>query len=299
MKRRIFGKPAALCALIAAASLVLSGCAAHPAAPGAGPVIYAGDPQSAPETQYDYSAWGGVLAHAAEAAPDAETLVIGGDLVNEYTDEDEWAAFFEAGGEALARFGERVYPVSGNHTSDAETTGRYFDLPESGCPDGLFYSFNAGDIHFLMLDSIAMGTRDFDTVSRIAKWMEDDLTENGGRWNIAVLHHPMYPVNGSMKDGIRAETMRENYLPILEAGGVCAVLCGHEHAYCRTEADGILQIMGVSGGKLYALSGDAPADFAYWDTPVFTVITAAEDLTFDTYDINGALIDSAAVEAGK
>ena len=296
MKRNVFIKCAAVCLLLAAAFSALGGCSSEntdtPAV-----VIFAGDPQSAPETRYDYSAWAGILEQAAETAPDANYLVIGGDLVNEYADPEEWSAFFTSGGERYEHFGEKVFPVSGNHTSDEDTTREYFDLPENGCRDGLFYSFDAGEIHFIMLDSIAMGTRDAQAVSRITGWMREDLEKSDGKWNIAVLHHPMFPMADSRKDRIRAETMCKNYLPVLTDGGVCALLCGHEHAYSRVTRDGMLQIMSASGGKLYEMPEEAPAEMTYWESPVFTVISAGEDgLSFNTYDMDGTLIDSVSVE---
>ena len=299
MKKHVFIKCAAACLLLAAAFSALGGCSSEntdtPAV-----IIFAGDPQSAPETRYDYSAWAGILEQAAETAPDSNYLVIGGDLVNEYSDPEEWSAFFSFGGERLEHFGEKVFPVPGNHTSDEDTTREYFELPKSGCPDGLFYSFDAGDIHFIMLDSIAMGTRDAQAVSRITEWIRGDLESSEGKWNIAVMHHPMFPMADSRKDRIRADTMCKNYLPVLTDGGVCALLCGHEHAYSRVTREGLLQIMSASGGKLYELPEEAPADLAYWEAPVFTVISAGEDgLIFETYDTGGALIDSVTVDAGR
>ena len=299
MKKHVFIKCAAACLLLAAAFSALGGCSSEntdtPAV-----IIFAGDPQSAPETRYDYSAWAGILEQAAETAPDSNYLVIGGDLVNEYSDPEEWSAFFSFGGERLEHFGEKVFPVPGNHTSDEDTTREYFELPKSGCPDGLFYSFDAGDIHFIMLDSIAMGTRDAQAVSRITEWIRGDLESSKGKWNIAVMHHPMFPMADSRKDRIRADTMCKNYLPVLTDGGVCALLCGHEHAYSRVTREGLLQIMSASGEKLYELPEEAPADLAYWEAPVFTVISAGEDgLIFETYDTGGALIDSVAVDAGR
>ena len=299
MKKHVFIKCAAACLLLAAAFSALGGCSSEntdtPAV-----IIFAGDPQSAPETRYDYSAWAGILEQAAETAPDSNYLVIGGDLVNEYSDPEEWSAFFSFGGERLEHFGEKVFPVPGNHTSDEDTTREYFELPKSGCPDGLFYSFDAGDIHFIMLDSIAMGTRDAQAVSRITEWIRGDLESSKGKWNIAVMHHPMFPMADSRKDRIRADTMCKNYLPVLTDGGVCALLCGHEHAYSRVTREGLLQIMSASGEKLYELPEEAPADLAYWEAPVFTVISAGEDgLIFETYDTGGALIDSVTVDAGR
>lgn len=305
-------KKAHIAAFSLAAALILTGCAGGAPeqtgmenAPGPEPVIYMGDPQSDPEYLYDYAQWGALLALASETAPEAKTLILGGDIVNDGGDDREWEAFFASGGDVLA--GLAAYPVTGNHVSDAETLrARFGIIPESeySGEKGLFYSFDAGGIHFLMLDSVIMGTQDSDLSAAAAEWLEGDLAAASARWVIAVMHHPMYSVGDNYKDEQRAETMRANYLPVLEKHGVDAILCGHQHACSRTvplsvgaPADGgIIQIMGVSGGKSYSLPERETVEFAYSDGPVFTVITAdGGKLSFETYDNAGALIDSAAV----
>ncbi|MHC4139375.1 MAG: fibronectin type III domain-containing protein, partial [Planctomycetota bacterium] len=58
-------------------------------------------------------------------------------------------------------------------------------------------------------------------------------------WIIAYFHHPPYTKGSHDSDNFsdssgRLFYMRENALPILEAGGVDLVLCGHSHSYERS-----------------------------------------------------------------
>ena len=58
-------------------------------------------------------------------------------------------------------------------------------------------------------------------------------------WIIAFWHHPPYTKGSHNSDnagdsGGRMVYMRENALPILEAGGVDMVLTGHSHSYERS-----------------------------------------------------------------
>lgn len=141
------------------------------------------------------------------------------------------------------------WPTLGNHEgtlSDSQTqTGPYytaFTLPKLGEAGGMpsnteaYYSFDYANAHFICLDS-----HDSPRVpgSAMLTWLANDLAMTTQRWIIAFWHHPPY-THGSHdsddpfdSDGRMVE-MRENVLPILEAGGVDLVLGGHSHIYERS-----------------------------------------------------------------
>lgn len=276
--------------------LWLSSCAGNPSEyelPSKTCAVYMGDAQSIPENMYDYSEWGTLVNTAHNTAQDADTLILGGDMVNEDTDEREWDVFFSSGGRPGDVF-DRVLPAAGNHVSDRNLLCERFgtDAPEIGV-NGLFYIADIGNIRFLILDSVTMGSHDEKNVSVVSQWLEECLSgcpEN--MWKIAVMHHPMYPASGNFKDLQRAETMQENYLPILREYGVSAILCGHEHVNTRSADGGIIQIIGVSGPKRYSVTDADSFDFVYTDGPAFTVISADElSLTLETFSADGVAID--------
>ena len=62
----------------------------------------------------------------------------------------------------------------------------------------------------------------------MAQWLQSDLAATNQQWIIAALHHPIYASSGNGGD------MRENFVPILEAGGVDLVMYGHNHTYIRS-----------------------------------------------------------------
>lgn len=139
-----------------------------------------------------------------------------------------------------------VWSCIGNHEVIFVPPGKtppYFDVfffPTNGESGGVasgreeYYSFDHGDIHFIALDS--------QTVSRssngpMAKWLRDDLAANRKQWTIAFFHHPPYSKGWYDSDDdfeIELVEMRQNILPILEAGGVDLVLNGHSHVYERS-----------------------------------------------------------------
>ncbi|MEH6347726.1 MAG: metallophosphoesterase, partial [Bermanella sp.] len=139
-----------------------------------------------------------------------------------------------------------VWPTLGNHdgkSADSITeTGFYyeiFSLPRMGEVGGIasgteaYYSFDHGNIHFIVLDSF--GT-DKSAGSAMLTWMESDLQQTNADWVIAYWHHPPYTKGTHDSDTEEdLELIREATVPILEAYGVDLVLAGHSHSYERSK----------------------------------------------------------------
>ncbi len=135
-----------------------------------------------------------------------------------------------------------LWPTQGNH--DYATNAYYpvFSLPErgegGGVPSGTeyYYSFNYGNVHFISLNSEVNRPVFRDGM---LSWLRQDLAENRSEWTVAFWHHPPYSKGSHNSDSPSASQgrltwMRENVVPILEAGGIDLVLTGHSHSYERT-----------------------------------------------------------------
>lgn len=142
----------------------------------------------------------------------------------------------------------------GNHETAQSTafvdTYPYFDLytlptaaESGGVASGTehYYSFDYGNIHFISLDSMT-ANRAVDNPATpqnedgpMAAWLRNDLQSTTATWIIAFFHHPPY-TKGSHNSDTESEhiQMRQNFTPILEAGGVDLVLGGHSHIYERS-----------------------------------------------------------------
>ncbi|HAB16539.1 MAG TPA: metallophosphoesterase family protein [Verrucomicrobiota bacterium] len=142
-----------------------------------------------------------------------------------------------------------LWPTLGNHDAGSANSptqsGVYYDiftLPTLGQAGGLpsgteaYYSFDYANIHFICLDS---HDTDRSPNGAMAQWLKADLESTARDWIICFFHHPPYTKGSHDSDSLtdssgRLVQMRENIVPILEAGGVDLVLAGHSHDYERS-----------------------------------------------------------------
>ncbi|MDH3626960.1 MAG: thrombospondin type 3 repeat-containing protein [Acidobacteriota bacterium] len=168
-------------------------------------------------------------------------LLLGDNAYPSGTDQEYQAAFFDMYPTILRQVSS--WSTIGNHdiVNRGLETGAYFDifsLPSNAEAGGLvsgteaYYSFDYGNIHFIVLDS--SGT-DRSGTGTMMTWLEDDIADTSQDWVVAFWHHPPYSKGSHDSD---TETplieMRTNALPILEDYGVDLVLSGHSHSYERS-----------------------------------------------------------------
>jgi hypothetical protein len=149
------------------------------------------------------------------------------------------------------------FPTPGNHdygsmggynlaTPNFHTlhTGAYYDIisvPENGeiggYPSGTeaFYSYDYGNTHYISLNSEAQNSSASNSV--MEDWLTQDLAQNTQDWTIVYFHQAPYSKGSHDSDAfweIFMKGMREDILPILDAGNVDLVLSGHSHNYERS-----------------------------------------------------------------
>ena len=267
-------------------------------------ILFVSDTQPDPENG-DYTGFGELLSQALEMHESPDIVIFGGDTVNDGGDEAEWGEFRQIAGKWLD--GLKTAAVAGNHDNYPLLSGQ-FDYPDKeleGRSDGYFYTLSMGPMFFIMLDSNIMGAANKANI----EWLQSELQSEAAllaEWNIVVMHHPMWPVTDNAKDIQRAETMRENFLPLMEESNVSLILCGHQHVYSCTlpmhgdsaaeGKQGIVQIMAASGDKAtYAVAG-----FGYIASsvpaPNYLLLTVdGENLTVTAFDGEGRVIDQVAI----
>jgi hypothetical protein len=187
-----------------------------------------------------------MLANTASDPPEF-WLTVGDNAYDDGTDAEYTTKFF-APYSAIMR-STMLWPAPGNHdmhsADSAAQTGPYFDAfapPTAGQAGGVasgteaYYSYDFANAHVISLDS---AESDLSPGSPMLTWLAADLAATQADWLVAHWHHAPY-TKGTHdsdepgdSDGIMI-AMRENVLPLLEAGGVDLVLCGHSHTYERS-----------------------------------------------------------------
>ncbi|MCO5577886.1 hypothetical protein L7F22_031721 [Adiantum nelumboides] len=129
--------------------------------------------------------------------------------------------------------------IEGNHEIESQAENVQFASynarfaaphQESGSGSKLFYSFDAGGIHFIMLG----GYVDYNRTGEQYIWLRKDLEKVNRSvtpWLIAAWHPPWY--NSYRSHYREVECMRLAMEDLLYENGVDAVFSGHVHAYER------------------------------------------------------------------
>jgi len=134
-------------------------------------------------------------------------------------------------------------PVLGNHERNSNIYYQAFMLPEGGGDfHRRWYSFDAGDVHFIILDSnISETTGLFDQQT---KWLISDLEKSKDKkFKLVFFHHPFYTNTPNTEP-----THEDKWRWIFEKYGVNAVFSGHIHNYERFKKNGIQYVITGGGG---------------------------------------------------
>lgn len=270
--------------------------------------LYLGDVQFE-RTMEEYERWGRMIREIYDENPGLDFAVIGGDMVNVPTSMEQWERFLDNCGV----FAELpLMTVSGNHegVSSNRTYRKIFSMPDNG-PEtfglkGGFYCFDYGRCRFIMMDSSFLtkerkrkeGDEWEKMEEKVEKWLVDVLKESGGKWNIAVIHHPAYGFHD--KDTV-SPYIRKMWSPLLEEGGVDMVFCGHQHMYMRTrDIKGIVYVMGNSGNRRSEYYNGINEPFysraVYGDGPNYQIVRVGKyRLEMISYNEKGLIIDETVI----
>ena len=190
-----------------------------------------------------------------------------GDLVSDGEVKSQWDEFFTLESALISRI--PLYPVLGNHDESDGKAPLYlqqFVLP-TGSPDPEeYYSFDYGNVHFVVLDGhvnvepwylCVLRGKLFDecfTADQVS-WLDYDLYKaslNAKIDHIFVLTH-MGPY--SSKQGRQGSAQMRDLMAMFKKYKVSIIISGHDHYYEHgTSGNGIPYIItGGGGAPLYAL----------------------------------------------
>ena len=133
--------------------------------------------------------------------------------------------------------------VRGNHESSATYWKRYF--PQPWQPGGLYYAFDYGPMHVVMLDQYTA----YNAGSTQYNWLKSDLAASTKKWKLVVLHEPGWSAGGGHGNNT---TVQNDLQPLFVQYGVSIVFGGHNHYYARAVVGGIQHLtVGGGGAPLY------------------------------------------------
>jgi hypothetical protein len=163
-------------------------------------------------------------------------LMLGDNAYNSGTDEEYQFAVFEIYQDMLKK--SVLWPTRGNHDMSSGVYYGNFTLPDAAQAGGVvsgteaYWSFDYGNVHMICLDSFGSSRA---VGGAMYNWLQSDLAATTEEWIIAFWHHPPYS-KGSHNSNLESELidMRQNFVPLLESGGVDLVLSGHSHSYERS-----------------------------------------------------------------
>lgn len=280
--------------------------------------IFMNDPQG--KLAGDYEIWGETVHKAQETAPDADLMILPGD----FTDTGlgvpnnawEWERFFGQAQDALMN--QLFVPAIGNHESATNQGFKFsFNTPTSELsnPSNAVYSFDYGNVHFSVLNTEMLQSKDH-FAPQLA-WLEEDLAKTDMDWKVLILHKGLYSVGSHISDKDINEVLIPMLNPLIDTQGVDLVLQGHDHVFARSyplakgevtetgesgvykDAEGTVYLtVNTAGFKFYDASAAAKTHlFEKYGQPkhqMFSVLDVTSDrLTVDSYDaVTGEVYDS-------
>lgn len=273
----------------------------------------------------DYSGWRKLAQTAYSKNEDAAFFINMGDLVDNGYDFSQWRAWFNSVSPMIENI--PFAPVMGNHETYnmdwqiAPPTPylTLFNLPGNGTDanKNLYYSFDYGDVHFVVLNTQTDEMADFNPnlMQQQLSWLRSDLAGTQSKWKIVLMHKDILRYaftdrpNNFDPASIQFTPWAQQLMPVFEEYNVDAVLTAHLHTYRRRvplkafkpDNTGITYILtGVAGSVRYAnLWQKNPADAALAPQPedanYLTLNKTPNALTFKAFLPDGTEFDTVTI----
>lgn len=274
----------------------------------------------------DYSVWAATAQPAWQRNQDAQFFINMGDLVDNGQDHYQWNAWFDVVGDMIARI--PVVPLLGNHeTYDKDWKVRMpeaylhlFALPRIDREkyQNQFYSFDYGDVHFVVLNTQSQELADFEPSldeDEVA-WFKEDMAKTTKKWKIVLMHKDPLQYGFANRPQPREEGFSPEgrlWMLLFDQYGVDAVLSAHLHTYRdrghirnfqRDESGPLYLITGVAGNVQYPGLWKQHSLDEYVapqpETDNYMTLEATDDsLTFRSFLPDGQLLEEKSISSHK
>lgn len=216
----------------------------------------------------DYSVWKDTAMPAWDRNKDANFFINMGDLVDNGEDQYQWNAWFDVVSPMTAVI--PVAPVMGNHETYTldwkvrmpEAYTHLFSLPNNGLSQyqNQFYSFDYGDVHFVVLNTQTKELADFEPqlLADQQAWFRADMAKTKKKWKVVLMHKDPLQYAFQNRPQPREEGFSEEgkaWMPLFDEYGVDVVLSAHLHTY--RDRGHIQDFQRSASGPLYIITGVA------------------------------------------
>lgn len=260
------------------------------------PIYLLGDLAAESREPADLGLWRGALSAVREQVPGGDTVVQTGDLVAAGAHREYWEDVFD---HVYAGLDLQVAAVVGDTEADGDleynlvspdrnaVTSSMYALPGGGPIGETAYSFDRGDVHVVVLNTV----HDLDAQ---LDWLVDDIHAASQPWNVVVGHQSFF--GGAGADGPGQGERREEIAALFERLGVDVYLGGHDDVYARTVVDGTTFLTLGPAGPHFGAATDKPWNDVVDDegTPMGTALQVTRrGLELTTYTAGGRQVDHA------
>lgn len=225
-----------------------------------------------------------------------------GDIVNNGSVEEGWKGLLNTIQPLVSK--APMMPTLGNHDI-VNAPGENFQQPYpiffklfSLPGNGLDYSFNYGNVHFVSIFSgyahkaVEEGVLRYSAGSPEIKWLEQDLETarktKGIDWIIVITHYPLHSFGWS-----NVKEWKERITPLLDRYNVDLSLSGHRHAYERHHPTRDGKPIGEGEGTVYITNGTAggsPQGIGGFDLPTMAFTPRERMYNYAIMNISGNIL---------
>lgn len=187
---------------------------------------------------HDYEVWADTLKQAKGDYPNAKFMIMTGDQVDAGSLESQWLDYFGKPQDTLMHL--PIMAAVGNH--EGPYNDNYYhhfyypnDSIDDPLPPGSVYSFDYGEAHFMVLNTMDMGwdQRQRDSFKQQIEWLRREVAETDKKWKVVAFHKAIYSVGGH-SDEAEIYELRDMLYPVFDELGIDVVLQGHDHTYMRS-----------------------------------------------------------------
>ncbi len=198
--------------------------------------LYMTDSQGA--NTHDYEVWADTLKNGLDDYPDAKFLVMTGDQVDAGSLESQWLDYFGKPQNMLMKL--PLMAAVGNHEGPYNDNYYYhFNYPNDSIddplPPGSVYSFDYGEAHIMVMNTMDMGwdERQRNSFNQQIEWLKREVAETDKKWKVVAFHKAIYSLGGHAAE-TEIKELRETLYPVFDELGIDVVLQGHDHVYVRS-----------------------------------------------------------------